>query len=153
MPRRVLRRGIVSYWRWRATSPMSDTMTSAPAAAKDSRLPTAEQQLEREAAGTLWEESGLMFTQPNGRPIDPSADREEWYQILTEAGMPEERLHAARHSFATLLGELDITDRTTQAIMGWSDASQAKRYQKVRDVVLRAVADKVEGAIWGEQCN
>lgn len=111
----------------------------------------AQQQEERVAAGTLWEERGLMFCQPNGRPIDPSADRAEWYQILTEAGMPEERLHAARHSFATLLGELDITDRTTQAIMGWSDASQAKRYQKVRDVVLRSVADKVEGAIWGPE--
>ncbi|MBS2533753.1 excisionase family DNA-binding protein [Catenulispora sp. NF23] len=110
----------------------------------------AVQQQERATAGTLWEDHGLMFCQPNGRPIDPSADRAEWYQILTEAGMPEERLHAARHSFATLLGELDVTDRTTQAIMGWSDASQAKRYQKVRDVVLRAVADKVEDAIWGE---
>ena len=106
------------------------------------------QRKEREAAGTVWEEHGLMFCQPNGRPIDPSRDLAEWKAILVEAGLTEERLHAARHSFATLLGELEITDRTTQAIMGWSDASQAKRYQKVRDVILRSVADKVEGVIF-----
>ena len=33
--------------------------------------------------------------------------------------------------------------------MGWSNASQAKRYQKMNDPVLRVIADKVEGALWG----
>ena len=62
----------------------------------------------------------------------------------------EEVLHAARHSFATLLNELQVTDRAAQGVMGWSSASQAKRYQKMNDPVLRAIADKVEGALWSE---
>ena len=62
--------------------------------------------------------------------------------------MDEERLHAARHSFATLLGLLQIPDRAVQGVMGWSDAAMAKRYQKMNDPVLRLIADKVEAAIW-----
>jgi integrase len=67
---------------------------------------------------------------------------------LAETGVAEDRLHAARHSFATLLNELQITDRATQGVMGWSNASQAKRYQKTNDPVLRVVADKVEQALF-----
>ena len=54
------------------------------------------------------------------------------------------------HSFATLLNELQVTDRAAQGVMGWSNASQAKRYQKMNDPVLRVIADKVEGALWGK---
>src|SRR5690348_18480918 len=52
-------------------------------------------------------------------------------------------LHAARHSFATLLGELEITDRTTQAIK-IGRASCRER------AVNAAAAGSVEniGALW-----
>lgn len=112
-----------------------------------------EQDREREFAGTVWEEHGLMFCQPTGRPIDPSKDLDEWKSILAEAGMDEERLHAARHSFATLLGLLQIPDRAVQGVMGWSDAAMAKRYQKMNDPVLRLIAEKVEGALWNDNRN
>ena len=107
-----------------------------------------DQAREREFAGSVWEEHGLMFCQPTGRPIDPRRDLDDWKSVLAETGVAEDRLHAARHSFATLLNELQITDRATQGVMGWSNASQAKRYQKMNDPVLRIVADKVEGALF-----
>ncbi len=112
-----------------------------------------EQQREREFAGTVWEEHDLMFCQPSGRPVDPRKDLDEWKSILAEAGVEEEVLHGARHSFATLLNELQVTDRAAQGVMGWSSAAQAKRYQKMHDPVLRVVADKVEGALWGDKRN
>jgi len=108
-----------------------------------------DQAKEREFAGTVWEEHNLMFCQETGRPIDPRRDLDEWKSVLAEAGVQEDRLHAARHSFATLLNDLQVTDRATQGVMGWSNASQAKRYQKMKDPVLRLVADKIEGALWG----
>jgi pSer/pThr/pTyr-binding forkhead associated (FHA) protein len=37
----------------------------------------ATQATEREHAGTVWEEGGWMFTQPNGRPLDPGQDGRE----------------------------------------------------------------------------
>lgn len=112
-----------------------------------------EQDKEREHAGTVWEEHGLMFCQPTGRPIDASKDLDEWKSILAEAGVDEARLHAARHSFATLLGLLQIPDRAVQGVMGWTDGAMAKRYQKMNDPVLRLIAEKVDGALWNTKRN
>lgn len=35
------------------------------------------------------------------------------------------------------------------AIMGWSSASMAKRYQHVTDPMLQQTAEKVGGFLWG----
>jgi integrase len=40
------------------------------------------QDKERERAGQLWEEDGWVFTQPNGRPIDPRVDHDAWKSLL-----------------------------------------------------------------------
>jgi integrase len=61
------------------------------------------QDREREHAGTEWREGGWMFTQPNGKPIDPRRDQYGWKALLTEAGVHEARLHDARHTAATTL--------------------------------------------------
>lgn len=42
---------------------------------------------ERLAAGSVWEDHGLVFVQPNGRPIDPRADHRAWRALLAEAGV------------------------------------------------------------------
>lgn len=41
---------------------------------------------ERELAGDLWHESDFMFTQPNGKPIDPRSDHNEWKALLSGRG-------------------------------------------------------------------
>lgn len=62
-----------------------------------------QQRKEREIAGTEWREGGWMFAQPNGKPLDPRRDLEEWKALLREAGVREARLHDARHTAATVL--------------------------------------------------
>jgi hypothetical protein len=44
---------------------------------------------ERLTAGSLWEEQGFVFAQPNGRPIDPKADHPMWKALLEAAGVRE----------------------------------------------------------------
>ena len=48
----------------------------------------AAQARERELAGDLWSESDFMFTQPNGKPIDPRSDHNEgrlsWRRPMSE---------------------------------------------------------------------
>ena len=63
----------------------------------------AKQAEERELAGELWHESDFMFTQPNGKPIDPRSDHNEWKTLLMEADVRDARLHDARHTAATVL--------------------------------------------------
>lgn len=65
-----------------------------------------QQAKERELAGTEWHEGGWMFAQPNGKPLDPRRDLDEWKGLLEEAGVCEARLHDARHIAERLNGYL-----------------------------------------------
>lgn len=103
---------------------------------------------EREHAGTVWQEGGWIFTQPNGRPIDPRRDLDEWHSILDEAGVREARLHDARHTAATVLLLLGVDPRVVMAIMGWSTEAQRRRYMHVTEQLRRDVAEQINGYFW-----
>jgi integrase len=91
----------------------------------------AEQERERLTAAQLWQETGYVFTTPTGGPLNPRTDYTEWKRLLDRAGVPERRLHDARHTAATVLLLLQIPDRTVMAIMGWSNTAMAARYQHI----------------------
>jgi len=106
------------------------------------------QAAEREHAGTEWHEGDWIFTQPNGKPLDPRADYNEWKELLDEAGVREARLHDARHTAATVLLILGVQDRTAMDIMGWSSPSMKKRYMHVTDDIRRDVATQLNEYFW-----
>jgi integrase len=107
------------------------------------------QEAERAAARQLWHDEGWVFATPEGRPLNPSTDYHEWKDLLDEAGLPERRLHDARHTAATVLAILAVPTPTAMAIMGWSSAEMAARYQHVLDSIRKGVADQVAGLLWG----
>ncbi|WP_373299213.1 hypothetical protein [Streptomyces phaeofaciens] len=45
------------------------------------------------AAGELWQEHRVVFSRPDGRPLDPRADYEEFKELLTETGIDDHRLY------------------------------------------------------------
>ncbi|KAA5829549.1 tyrosine-type recombinase/integrase [Saccharopolyspora hirsuta] len=106
------------------------------------------QQHEREVAGTEWEEGGWIFTQPNGRPLDPRRDWAEWKEILAEAGVRDARLHDARHTAATVLLLLGVDPRLVMELMGWSTEAMRKRYMHVTKELRRDVAEQLNGYFW-----
>jgi integrase len=103
---------------------------------------------EREHAGSVWQEGGWMFTQPNGRPLDPRRDLQDWKHLLTEAGAREARLHDARHTAATVLLLLGVPERAVMEFMGWSNSAMAKRYQHVTAVLRQDIANRLDGFLW-----
>jgi integrase len=103
---------------------------------------------ERAHAGTEWHEGGWMFTQPNGRPIDPRRDLAEWKSILAQASVRDARLHDARHTAATVLLLLGVDPRVVMEIMGWSNESMRKRYIHVTEELRRDVAKQLNGYFW-----
>jgi integrase len=107
-----------------------------------------QQEVERKHAGSEWEEGGWIFTQSNGRPLDPRADYEQWRTLLADGGVREARLHDARHTAATVLLILGVPDRTVMDIMGWSNASMKARYMHVTEEVRRDVAVQLNGYFW-----
>ena len=48
-----------------------------------------------------WEDSGLVFTWPDGRPLHPERFSRWFQQHARAAGLPRIRLHDVRHSYAT----------------------------------------------------
>jgi integrase len=61
----------------------------------------ARQAEERLAVGPVWEDSGLVFTWPDGSPIHPERFTKWFHQRARTAGLPKIRLHDVRHSYAT----------------------------------------------------
>jgi integrase len=67
------------------------------------RAHRARQLEERLAAGPLWTDHGLVFTNRVGRPLDPCAlAHRDFPRLLQRAGLPRIRFHDLRHTYATL---------------------------------------------------
>jgi integrase len=104
---------------------------------------------DREKAGDLWHDNDFMFTQPNGKPIDPRSDHSEWKSLLAEAEVRDARLHDARHTAATVLLLLGVQLPAAMEIMGWSNTKVAKRYSHVTAAIQNNIASQVNMLLWG----
>lgn len=71
---------------------------------------------------------GLVWTQPNGRPVDPSRDNADWHTVLEVAGVPQVRLHDARRTTASLLRKAGVPIGTIVRIMGHSTMAMSEHY-------------------------
>ena len=72
-----------------------------PATVAALRQHRARQAEERLAVGPRWQDSGLVFTWPDGRPIHPQRFSTWFEQLARAAGLPRIRLHDVRHSYAS----------------------------------------------------
>lgn len=87
---------------------------------------------------------GLVFTRPDGRPIDPRPDLQEWHDALDAAGLPQVMLHAARHTTGTLLRELGVPLDVIQSIMGHSSAVTTQGYLHVDLTLAREALGRLQ---------
>jgi integrase len=107
------------------------------------------QDAERAAAGDRWASWDLVWCQSNGRPIDTHDDWDEWKALLAEAGITKDaRLHDARHTAGTLLGELHVDMHVIQRILGHAQVSTTRIYTDPTDPLTREAANKIGKALW-----
>ena len=93
-----------------------------------------------------------MFTQRNGKPIDPRRDQYQCKALLKEAGVREARLHDARHTAATTLAAPGQSpERAVMEVMGWSNSAMVKRYAHVTARLRRDIADRLNSFLWTAQ--
>jgi integrase len=107
------------------------------------------EQAKAELAAAAWEKSDLVFTDDRGRPVHPRADWQDWQDLLADMGLPRYRVHDMRHGYATMLLEAGIDPRVVMAMLGWSSSAMLLRYQHVRPVMHKAVADAIDKALGG----
>jgi integrase len=128
----------------RRTIPMPNQLVEAL------RAHRVAQAIERLAAGSMWTDSGMVFTGPTGKPVDPRADHREWQRLLLKAGVPAARLHDARHTAATLLLAQGVPARVVMELLGHSQITLTLgTYTHVVPELARDAAVRMGDALWG----
>ena len=74
----------------------------------------------RRAAGTVWVDSGYVFTRNTGEPINPNYATTRFRILTNRAGLPPVRLHDLRHGAASLAHEAGADLKTVQNLLGHS---------------------------------
>jgi integrase len=109
----------------------------------------ATQNAERLAAGTWWTDTGHVFAEADGRPVDPKVDWRRWRDLLAAAGVPHVKLHSARHTAATMLLAMGVPIEVVAEILGHSRLEITRGYQHRVDDLHVAAAEKMAAAYWG----
>jgi integrase len=114
------------------------------------RMHKAHQAEEKLSMGQAYQDRGLVFSRPDGRPIDPSELSRHFGRLLRRVGLPSIRLHDARHTYATLLLELGEGPKVVQSLMGHSSVSiTLDIYSHVNLELERKAASKLNTALTG----
>ena len=82
-------------------------------------------------------QDALVFARPDGSPIGPRDDWQAWRDLLTQVGVPQVALHAARNSAASLMEAANVPDRRAAQILGHSSVQITHGYQTA-DIELMA---------------
>ncbi|MFF9023912.1 tyrosine-type recombinase/integrase [Streptomyces eurythermus] len=99
----------------------------------------AQQEARRAEAGDAWQEHNVVFSRPDGRPIDPRDDWAEFKELLEEAGIEDRRQHdGSRHTAGTILNELGVDLPTIMEVLRHSQIGQTRRYVKGRSHLAKA---------------
>ncbi len=114
------------------------------------RTHRAAQAQERLVAGAMWQNHlELVFTQANGRPVDPGKDYQQWRRLLTAAGVRRARLHDARHTAASLLLAQGVPARVVMEMLGHSQISLTLgTYSHVAPELQQEAADRIGRVLW-----
>lgn len=91
-------------------------------------------------SGSLWDrlwkwirENGvgsheLVFTSARGNPVCSSTERYQWVKALKAAGLPQVKIHSARHWMATMAARANMPDDARVAVMGHTSMQMTMRY-------------------------
>lgn len=58
---------------------------------------------QRIAAGSAWKNTGFVFTQLDGAPVDPELVTHDFANIVRKVGLPHLTFHGLRHAYASLM--------------------------------------------------
>ena len=83
----------------------------------------AARQLNEQADGADWVETGLVFTQVSGEALDPESVSRYWRQALKKSLLPPIRLHDLRHTHATLALQAGIHPKVVSERLGHATVS------------------------------
>jgi len=87
-----------------------------------------EQAHERIRLGDQWQEEGWIFTQKDGKPMNPQTPTRQFTKFLARHGIPHRKFHALRHTSATLLLMAGTNIKNVASRLGHTQLSTTNRY-------------------------
>ncbi len=103
---------------------------------------------ERLRTGPRWEETGHVFTDSRGRPVDPDVVTHAFKEVARDAKLPTLTLHQLRHGAATLMLAQGVPLRIVQETLGHSSITiTADTYAHVAPELQRQAADAIDAAL------
>ncbi|NBI07220.1 tyrosine-type recombinase/integrase [Senegalia massiliensis] len=95
--------------------------------------------------GDLWEETGFLFTQWNGKAMHPYTPSKWFDKFIKRNGLKKITFHQLRHTSATMLINSGINVRALSSRLGHSNTSTTMNiYAHELKSVDKAAADKLE---------
>ena len=68
--------------------------------------------------GPLWQNKGFVFTQEDGKPVNPPSISKDFAAIVRRAGLPHLTFHGLRHAHATLALSAGINPKVVSERLG-----------------------------------
>ena len=65
-----------------------------------------------------WTDSGYVFTDASGMPVDPNLATRAFKKVLATAGLPKLTIHGLRHTHATILLEQGVNPKVVSESLG-----------------------------------
>ena len=105
-------------------------------------------QLALQLAAAEWHETGLVFTEANGKAVNANRLRERFLKLIVKAGLPVIRFHDLRHTAASLMLAAGEHPKVVQERLGHSNISiTLDRYSHVAPSMQAAAAERIERLI------
>ena len=102
----------------------------------------------RMAAGERWNDSGFVFTTPNGTVLDARNVTRAFKALLASRNLPAIRLHDLRHSCATLMLAQGVSPRVVMETLGHSQISLTlNTYSHVLPAMQDDAASKMDAIL------
>jgi integrase len=86
---------------------------------------------------------GLVWRHRDGKPITEKQEWQVWKDLLDAAGLPHVDQYSTRHTTATLLDEMGVTQDVRMFIMGHSSKVAASMYLHADDSRARAALEMI----------
>jgi integrase len=107
---------------------------------------------ERLAAGPAWQETGLVFTRPDGRGVSPDYLTRRFCHLTRLAGLPVIRLHDLRHTHATLALQAGVHPKIVSERLGHATVSitldtYSHALPSLQEEAAEAVAQVIAGVL------
>ena len=108
------------------------------------KLRSERQAADRERAGDVWVETGLVFTSRHGTPVEPSNFDRSFDRRIAKAAVPKITRHSTRKTCGSLLAALEVHPRVAMQILRHSKiAITMEIYTEVPSAATREALHKL----------